>query len=187
MVKCFSTCTAVSLFLAFQGASAQLPSQENRLEKGDAPTPYAASEIRRDCSSGAWRTYQIETLKAAGWKKTQQTTRFVAGGPQVVEISVVDTDAEGRQGETRTISSTWIELQKHASFPDAHTVIELVPVELGVGQFDAWLYSVVDPKTGGEMRLWFATTLAGPPIHMEQWQEGRLIYRMTLLDFGPRP
>jgi len=168
---------------------AETPPASHRMQADHAPTPYAAEEIRSGCPDGSWRLMRLSTLGPQGWAVSLQKTRFLHDGGSSTEFEVTQQDEAGNvRGEPRRGTATWEQLQAHASFPQADTCIERVPVTLDCGRFDCWLYIVVTPDAQGmrEKRLWFARELPGPPVHMEEWLDQELVFHMTLVEYGPR-
>ena len=168
-------------------AAGEQPPEENRLLPTEAPTPFHAEEIRQDCPSGSWRRFQVESFGDKGWITQYQTTTFVVSSEVSTEVESVDVDSAGKIiGQRQTVTATWQQLQAHASFSAASTTIESVPLTLGAGEFKTWHYTIATMDAGIKTvkHLWFAKTLAGPPVYMEMWSEEVLTFKMTLVDHG---
>lgn len=82
-------------------------------------------------------------------------------------------------GEAAQGDSTWVDLQRHASQPQALTTVEEVPLTLAFGEFDCWLYVTRVPA--GERRFWFAKELPGMPVQVEEWVDGALASRSVMI------
>lgn len=83
---------------------------------------------------------------------------------------------------------SWSELVQHARFPEKDTTITDTSLEVPIGRFDCWLYTLNIRDDQGrplERRFFFAKELPGPPIHAETLAEGRKILRTTLIERGP--
>ena len=157
-----------------------LPPDENRLKPGDAPTPYSAGEIRGALPEGSWIRF----------------TREVAGGPEVVvefrfgnssdeeaalEVATLD-EAGNAMAEPKRSRPAWKELQSHASFSQGKTAITRTARDTFKGRLDCWLYEVRDGET--LTKYWFAETLPGPPVFLEEYKGGALQLKMTMVGRG---
>jgi hypothetical protein len=90
------------------------------------------------------------------------------------------TDEAGHPlGDASLRSSTWLELQEHASQPADATTVDEVVLALPFGTFDCWLYAVRVP--GAELRFWFAKQLPGMPAQVEEWTNGELAGRSVMI------
>jgi hypothetical protein len=154
-----------------------LPPETHRLQPDHLPTPFSAAQIREGCPAG--RTIRMRE-EAPGEAATFRSVRFVevdADGA-VQEFQV--TDAEGQVlGEPSRRRSTWLDLQHHASQPADATTVDEVVLPLAFGEFDCWRYVVQRP--GAELRFWFAKALPGMPVQVEEWVDGILAGRSTMV------
>lgn len=166
---------------------AGMPPEANRMRPDHAPTPFHAADIMDGCPAGAWRSTRLSVLGPQGWTVMRQMTRFLDSDTEGTEIELQETVGQAVRPPQR-LRAAWEDLQRHASFPRADTRIEPVPVEIEAGRFDTWLYIVVTWDEGRlrEKRLWFARGLPGPPVHMEEWLDHELVFRMTLVEHGRR-
>jgi hypothetical protein len=147
-----------------------------------APYPYTAEQIRDAMPVGLRMKLKMET----------------GGEPTVIRHqSVVEADGEGctmefwstdETGtairERRRARSTWAELRGHASFPDSATEITRDIIALPSGEWSCNLYTVQSSEGGGlsTSRFWFADDKPGMPVRYEMERDGRLVFRLTLLE-----
>lgn len=146
------------------------------LEPGTAPTPFTADEIRSGCPPGR----SVTTLV---WGRDE--------GPYLLVTRFVECDADGTvqaarrwslQGEplseVESRSSTWLSLQRHASFPAAATTITEETIDVPFGTFHCLRYTV----TGDQVAtFWFARDLPGMPIRVRTEADGVLLGTMTMV------
>ncbi len=143
----------------------------NQLEPDHAPTPFTAAEIRAATQVGQ----TVETVtEEAGQVVARHRTTFVACDQERATIRHVEIDGDGNEiGEVGESSSTWHELQAHASFPADVTRRTTEMVELPIGTMRCLRYEVAR----GEMTMtfWFATELPGQPVryamHLEHGRD----------------
>ena len=121
MVLRGSTAPFLVLVMFAVDLAAQAPPEANRMQATHAPTPFSAAEIREDCAAGAWRTFRLESRGPSGWEEARQTMRFLEGGPEQTEVEVVVEKESGVPGEPQRQTTTWKDLQAHASFPQHAT------------------------------------------------------------------
>ena len=154
-----------------------------RLDPNHLPTPFSAAEIAAACRPGRALRYQIER----------------AGRPPIVRVSrYVETDAIGavqesweesldgrRLTEPTQERSTWLDLQRHASFDAATTAREDEAIETPAGAFSCHRYTRTDDK--GTWRFWFAKSLPGQPVRFEGGIGDEQIFSATLLENIPAP
>jgi hypothetical protein len=143
----------------------------HRLQPDHAPTPFTAAEIRAATRVG--RTVETMT-EEAGRVVARHRTTFVACDRDAATIRHVEIDADGNEvGEAGESSSSWHELQAHASFPADITRRTTEIVELPIGTLRCLRYEVAR----GEMTMtfWFATDLPGQPVryamHLEHGRD----------------
>lgn len=165
------------------GAAGAPPAAANRMRVEHAPTPYSAAEIREGCPAGRVNVYDYEM----NGRLVRTRSRFLEEADGKARYSTVVVDAENQPlGEERVETAGWEELQGHASFPAAGTVITEEVLELPAGKFICWRYEVTGQTEGAEpkrqvMRLWFAQDLPGPPVQMVQEVDGEVKLRMMLV------
>lgn len=149
---------------------------------GHAPPPFTAEEIRDATPEGTVWTYEMRQLRQPPVKRV---TRVVKSDEQGATFEVTSYNVGGEVlGETETSTSTWAELVGHATFPAENTVIyEGVEVQTRAGFYDAWRYEVREPgKTAQVKKFYFAKTRPGPPVLYEQLDDGKVMFRMELLE-----
>ncbi len=158
-----------------------LPDETHRLQPDHAPTPFSAEEIRAGCQPQRTIRLRVEPADAEPFIRVN---RFL------------EADAEGALQEARRFSLsgtplepasvqrvTWIGFQEHASFPEEATTIETGTVDLPGGSYPCWHYLVREGDT--ERSFWFAKSLPGMPVRMEEREGGALTFRMLMLENIP--
>lgn len=162
-------------------AQADSPPASHRMKEDHAPTPFSADEIRRGCPIGREDRFLIEV---SGQPATLRRVRFINGTPDGTGFLSEVLNADGTPlGNPQTAVATWQELQAHASFPASSTTISHAPLTTPAGTFDCWVYDVsteLDNGSTQKRRFWFARSLPGPPVRVEQTLDGEQIYAMTL-------
>lgn len=167
--------------VVFSTEKNQRPPDSNRMEKGFAPTPFSADEIKINCPQGRIIVFQVET---SGKPLFFQTMKFGTESKDGTVVESTITDAAGQiVGQKQYIISKWTELQSHASFPEERTRIESQEFTTPAGTFDCWLYTVSSDtnEVKSEKRFWFAKILPGPPICYEEKNGDTVAYRLTML------
>ena len=154
-----------------------LPPEANRLRPDHLPTPFSATQIRAGCPAGRTVRMREET---SGEAPTFRRIRFTDVDEEGAVHEVQATDAAGHPlGDSSLGSSTWLQLQEHASQPADATTVEEVVLALPFGDYDCWLYTVRAPDA--ELRFWFAKQLPGMPVQVEQWTDGELAGRNVMI------
>ena len=117
---------------------------------------------------------------APGEVPTFRRIRFTDVDEETAVQEFQATDAAGHPlGDSTLRSSTWLQLQEHASQPSDATTVDEVVLALPFGAFDCWLYTVRAP--GAELRFWFAKQLPGMPVQVEEWTDGGLAGRSVVI------
>ncbi len=154
-----------------------LPPESHRLRPDHLPTPFSATEIRTGCPAGRIIRIREET---PGEAPTFRRIRFTDVDDETAVQEFQATDAAGHPlGDSSLRSSTWLQLQEHASRPADATTVDEVVLALPFGAFDCWLYTVRAP--GAELRFWFAKPLPGMPVQVEEWTDGELAGRSVVI------
>jgi hypothetical protein len=149
----------------------------HQLEADHLPTPFTAAEIRDATLPGHTLRLRVEVQ---GQEPILRATRFVETDDQgaVQEFRRFTPKGEPLDEPVRRRSS-WLDFQRHASFPAATTSVSEEPIELEFGRFDALHYMAVD---GDRVEhYWFARSLPGMPVKTEDWEGGRLQSSMTMI------
>ena len=109
-----------------------------------------------------------------------RTIRFVEVHADAAVQEFQPTDQDGRPiGEPSRRRSMWLDLQRHASQPADATTVDEVELTLPFGAFQCWLYSVQAPDA--KRLFWFARELPGMPVQVEEWVDGVLTGRSTMI------
>jgi hypothetical protein len=140
-------------------------SDDHVLIPGHAPTPFTAEEIRRGCPEG--RTVITRTVSPEG--TTTSTSRFTRCDEE-------GTTLVGGNGAHRV---SWVDLQRHASFPADVTTIDEERITTPLGSLDCLRYQVTaDDEVS---TFWFAKSLPGMPVLYTSASGGRLISTTTMV------
>ncbi|MFT7678216.1 MAG: hypothetical protein ACI8QC_002202 [Planctomycetota bacterium] len=171
---------------AAPGPPAQLPGAENRLQADHLPTPFSAAEIRAGIPAGLVLTFSIG---AGGRDQLLQSTHFFDPTEEGVSLVTKTRDNVGYDRERPTnSSSTWTDLQAHASFPAANTVLTIERHRIPLGSPECLLYTVTGEERGKPKitRFWFDPQRPGPPVEMTITLGDQLRYRMLLVNESGR-
>jgi hypothetical protein len=159
-----------------------LPPNAHRLQPDHLPTPFSAAQIRDGCLAGRTIRIREETPDAP---PTFRRIRFVEADADGAVQEFQATDEDGvPTGEPARRHSTWLDLQRHASQDAAATTLDEVDLALPFGHFACWRYVVQCPDS--ELRFWFAQPLPGMPAQVEEWVDGVMTGRSTMIanDWG---
>ena len=140
------------------------------------PTPFSADEIRAGCPAGRTVRLRVESVGAAD---VVRMSRFVHVDREGAEIEVTTWTPAGEPlGEAGIHRATWRELQEHAAFPVATTVVSDVELALPLGVLECRLYTTTDGAT--VRRFWFAATHPGMPVRYSTEESEALVSRVTM-------
>lgn len=154
------------------------PQDPHVLEAGHAPTPFTAYEIRRGCPPG--RTVRVLVEPSDG-PSSLRMNRFGEGDETGAWHESQDLAADGSaRGPVEREWVTWLELQRHASFPADQTVIRPETIVTALGRRECLCYSVVRDG-GGTSTFWFDPMLPGMPIRYSSEVDGRQTMVVTLI------
>lgn len=143
-----------------------------------APFPFTPEAIRERCVEGMILTFRVV---ARGQQPVIQHMRFHEWDQIGVNVEIRRETSDGKAlGSVADARSTWTSLRDHASFPSAATVRLREKLSTPAGEWNCWVYVVVGPD-GGTTRFWFADQLPGPPVLLDQEQDGERIMRMELI------
>jgi hypothetical protein len=176
---------AVPLGCAAPRAADEGVAAERLLSPELLPTPFSADEIRAGNPPGTTRVYVVRR----GADVALQRTTFLEhagdqGGLARFEVSSRTLDGEPI-GTPTEASSTWAELQAHASYPRAEATLASTICTTAAGRHEAWMYDWRQPARDGRPathhRVWFAKSMPGPPVLYERIVADVLAYRMELV------
>lgn len=147
-----------------------MSSDEHVLGPGMVPTPFSATEIREGCPAG--RTVVVRVEDDDGVR--HRLSRFARVTHEGATYERADCDAAGVvAGEVAALPLTWLDLQAHASFPEAVTVRDAVDLEFDLGSEECWRYTV-----SGEddvTTFWFSRSRAGMPVKVTSQRGAQLL------------
>lgn len=172
----FALALAALVGLAALYACASTPAPDTAPPEALAPFPYSAEQIRDATPLG--RTYVFKMTR--GDEVVLRTMRFTAvdaeGATMVAAIADVTGAPVAPPEESR---ATWEELQHHASYPAAATVVSAATVTVPAGTFACQRYTV---RVGEDEQLVvdFAVDLPGAPVSLVDTVGGVEVMRMTL-------
>ena len=150
-----------------------------------APRPFTVDELRAGIPQGTRIRLQIATL---GEPTIEQRWEFLACTADGATITSQVYDAAGvLLKDEGPGTSTWAELNEHATFPAAATVRTEQSLDGPLGSLDTWLYTVALPGDDGILlvkRLYFSKSLPGPPVLLTIERQGVETFRMTMLERG---
>ena len=145
------------------------------LSPDTAPTPFSASEIRAGCPAGRTVVVRVEDSNGVRHRRS----RFAAVTAEGATYERADCDADGvAVGDVVTARLTWLDLQRHASFPADVTTRDKVTLGLPLGVEDCLRYVVRD---GAETTtFWFSTRRPGMPVKVTS-QRGEHVLATTVM------
>jgi hypothetical protein len=136
------------------------------LDPNDSSTlmqPFTADDIREEWVPGLRllmrRSFPEDTV-IERW-----TVKAADDEGADIEFAVIADDGSV-EGEPSVVRSSWVELRDHASFPAAHSIREWVSRSTMLGDFEGWLYRVVEPDTTVINEFFFVPELPGAPVQM---------------------
>lgn len=145
------------------------------LAPGMVPTPFSAAEIREGCPTG--RTVVMRVNDSDGIR--HRLSRFAGVTSEGTTYERADCDDAGVVvGEVTSVPLTWLDLQAHASFPEAVTVRDTVNLEFDLGTEECSRYTVSGED--GVMTFWFSKNRAGMPVKVTS-QRGAQVLSTTVM------
>jgi hypothetical protein len=141
-----------------------------------APYPYTVDQIRTSCH-GRVIEFQLEAL---GKPPTRERWEFADIDPDTARITTTTLGSDGTPaGAPEVETAKWAELHEHARFPKETTTINEESLATPFGALACQRYVVT--TNDGTKTLWFAKTLAGPPVKMTVAKSGQTVMTMTML------
>jgi hypothetical protein len=144
---------------------------------GQAPTPFTADEIREGCPAGRTARFRVE---APGETPFLRVSRFVecdtAGATFERSRQAIDGSPLADPQVDRV---TWRDLQAHASFDAAATVVEPERISTAIGELDCLRYTVRHGVT--EEVYWFAKALPGMPVQSLTRTGGQVVSTVAIV------
>lgn len=144
------------------------------------PTPYTAEQIRDAMPVGTRVRFRVE---AAGQPTVEKTMVVTAADESTGTFTsqTVDPASGAVLKDEGPSAYPWAELREHAAFPASQTERADAEIELPMGRYATWVYTVTDPA-GPVTNYWFATALPGPPVQMVVSQGEAELMRMTMIE-----
>ena len=157
------------------------PRDPHRLHPDHLPTPFTAAEIRVACQPGRELRLRVEE---AGEVPRIHVMRYVEADDEAALQESWDESLAGEPlGEPERSRQTWRELQEHASFPAADTLVTDDAIEILGGARDCLRYT--QSRDGTLRTFWFARELPGPPIRWEVRAGERLMVSIGAVSNRP--
>jgi hypothetical protein len=159
---------------------ASMPDESHRLRPDHHPTPFSAAQIRDGWVIGR----EVRSLIVrAGVEPYVLARRNISAD---AEAGVYETWTETPDGERTSGpeqgSSSFLELQGHASMPVAATTIEPVEIAVPMGRFDGLRYTRIQGDRVDT--FWFAMARPGAPVRFEFRVGGELVFSSTEISEG---
>ena len=148
------------------------------LERGHAPTPFTAEEIRGGCPAGRSMKVRVD---APGEGSFYRVTRFlecdeVGAVVQRQRLALDGSPIAPPEGDR----VTWRDLQAHASVPADATTIDTESIQTAIGKLDCLRYTVSDED--GQNVFWFATALPGMPVQYLTRANGQVVALVSVAE-----
>jgi hypothetical protein len=155
-----------------------MPDESHRLQPDHHPTPFSAAQIRDAFVVG--REARTLTVRAGEAPYVRVRRNISADAETGVHETWTETPEGERISEPEQGSSTFLELQGHASMPVAATTIEPVEIDVPLGRFDGLRYT----RTQGDVvdTFWFAMARPGAPVRIESRVGGELVFSSVALE-----
>jgi len=154
---------------------ASLPDESHRLQPDHHPTPFSAAQIRDGWVVG--REVRSLVVRAGMEPYVLARRNISADADTGVYEAWTETPEGERTSDPEQGSSTFLELQGHASMPADATIIEPVEIDVPLGRFDGLRYT----RTQGDRvdTFWFAMARPGAPVRFEFRVGGELVFSST--------
>lgn len=154
-----------------------LPDESHRMQPDHHPTPFSAAQIRDGFVVG--REVRSLTVRAGAEPYVHVRRNLSADDDAGVYEVWTETPEGDRLTEPEQGSSTFLELQQHASMPVAATAIEPVDIDVPMGRFDGLRYTRVQ---GDKVdTFWFALARPGAPVRIESRVGGEVVFSSTAI------
>jgi hypothetical protein len=146
---------------------------------GTLPTPFTADEIRAGCPDGRIIRMQIEV---DGRVVGTRTHRYRDGDAEGTTTESQSFDGDGGPiGLAETERSTWLELQRHASFETDRTTRVAEALDGPLGRLECLHYRRTN-QDGSTSDFWFAHAAPGMPIRYRTVAHGRVTTEVVLIE-----
>lgn len=154
-----------------------MPPESHRLQPDHHPTPFSAAQIR----DGFMAVGEVRSriVRVASEPYVHVRRNLSADGDTGTYEVWTETLEGDRTSEPEHGSSTFVELQAHASMPAAATTIEPVEIDIPMGRFDGLRYTRVQGDRTDT--FWFARARPGAPVRIESRVGGELVFSSTAI------
>jgi hypothetical protein len=154
-----------------------IPPESHRLQPDHHPTPFSAAQIRDAHAVG--REVRSLTVRAGAEPYIHVRRNVSADDDNGVFEVWTETPEGDRIFDPEAGSSTFLDLQRHASMPVAATTIEPVEIDIPMGRFDGLRYTRVQGDTVDS--FWFARSRPGAPVRIESRVGGQVVFSSTAI------
>ena len=154
-----------------------MPAESHRLQPDHHPTPFSAAEIRDGFMIG--REVRSLTVRAGAEPYVHVRRDMSADNDTGVYQVWTETPEGDRISDPEQASSTFLELQQHASMPADATSVERVAIDIPMGRFDGLRYTRVDGDAVDT--FWFALARPGAPVRIESRVRGEVVFSSTAI------
>lgn len=143
------------------------------------PTPYTAEQIRDATWVGRRYRFRIESQ---GSPVVLSEFMFLSVSEEGCRFRHQNFDEGGTALEYPIeVDAVWSELRDHARFPAEGNSVTKGETTTPAGTYSVRIYEI---REGGvTSRYHFAVDLPGPPVHMESEVDGRITYRMDVIEY----
>lgn len=144
------------------------------------PAPFDAAALQAGLPVGTVLDYR---LTLAGLTPSEERWEIVAATDAGVTIRTTALDAGGAPiGPGSEEPHTWTELESHASFPAAFTVVQESELRSPLGVLPVRIYVVEPPGDEAKADIYyFAPSMPGPPVKMETEADGEIVFTMEMI------
>jgi hypothetical protein len=144
------------------------------------PAPFDAVALQAGLPVGATFDY---ALTLAGLTPSQERWEVVAATDAGVTIRTTALDAGGAPiGPGSEEPHTWTELESHARFPAAFTVVQESELRSPLGALPVRIYVVEPPGDEAKADIYyFAPSMPGPPVKLETEANGEIVFTMEMV------
>lgn len=154
-----------------------MPPDSHRLQPDHHPTPFSAAQINDGFMAAGEVRSRIVRMGSDPYVHVRRNLS-ADGDIGTYEVWTETLDGD-RTSEPEQGSSTFLELQAHASMPVATTTIEPVEIDIPMGRYQGLRYKRVQ----GDMvdTFWFALARPGAPVRIESQVGGKVVFSSTAI------
>jgi hypothetical protein len=137
--------------------------------------PFSAKEIRDEWVPG----FRLLMRRSFPERTRIERWTVVSADNDGVEIEYATIADDGSvEGEPSVSRSKWTELRDHAAFPVENSTREWVSRKTALGDFEGWLYRVVEPGAAVVNEFFFVPELPGAPVQMQTLEGDTIVFEL---------